>query len=170
MPAEKLPDLLAAGLDLVLVGTAAGERSAREGNYYAHPSNRFWRTLADVGLTPREFRPSEYRELLRVGIGATDLCKTQSGRDHAISKYDLPGFERKIRRYRPRTVAFTSKTGGSIWSGVSTGKIRCGHQPLTREDFPVVFVLTSPSGAASGHWDIAPWRELAEWVRSCRQA
>jgi len=167
---EKLPDLLTAGLDLVLVGTAAGERSAREGNYYAHPGNRFWRTLAEVGLTPRQFRPSEYRELFTVGIGATDLCKTQSGRDHAISKYDLPGFERKILHYRPRTVAFTSKTGGSIWSGVSTGKIRYGRQPVTREGFPPVFILTSPSGAASGHWHIAPWCELAEWVRSCRQA
>jgi len=27
-----------------------------------------------------------------------------------------------------------------------------------------VFVLPSPSGAASGHWTLEPWRELAAWI------
>jgi double-stranded uracil-DNA glycosylase len=30
--------------------------------------------------------------------------------------------------------------------------------------FPDVFVLASPSGAASGHWTLEPWRELAAWI------
>ena len=28
-----------------------------------------------------------------------------------------------------------------------------------------VFVLASPSGAASGHWTVQPWQELAEWIK-----
>jgi TDG/mug DNA glycosylase family protein len=25
-------------------------------------------------------------------------------------------------------------------------------------------VLPSPSGAASGHWTLEPWHDLAEWI------
>jgi len=168
MTTEKLPDLLAPGLNVVFVGTAAGERSAKEKAYYAHPGNKFWRTLKEIRLTPREFKPSEYRNLLALGIGFTDLCKTQSGGDHTINEYDVSGFERKIARYQPRAIAFTSKKAESKWLNCSTRDICCGKQPIAREDFPVVFVLPSPSGAASGHWKIEPWQELADWVREHR--
>jgi TDG/mug DNA glycosylase family protein len=59
-----LPDMLARGLKVVFCGTAAGRVSAATQSYYAHPQNQFWRTLAAVGLTPRQLRPGEYRELL----------------------------------------------------------------------------------------------------------
>jgi len=32
------------------------------------------------------------------------------------------------------------------------------------DESPDVFVLASPSGAASGHWTVQPWQELAEWM------
>jgi hypothetical protein len=41
---EKLPDQLQDHLRLVFAGTAAGQRSADVGHYYAHPGNRFWRS------------------------------------------------------------------------------------------------------------------------------
>jgi TDG/mug DNA glycosylase family protein len=43
--------------------------------------------------------------------------------------------------------------------------IGLGRQP-SEVSFPVVFVLASPSGAASGHWSVQPWRELADWIRN----
>jgi double-stranded uracil-DNA glycosylase len=55
-----LPDLLAPGLDLVVVETAAGRTSAERQCYYAGPGNRFWRTLHEVSLTAIELRPDEY--------------------------------------------------------------------------------------------------------------
>ena len=61
---EHLPDVLRPDLDVVFVGTAAGRRSAAVGAYYAHPGNRFWKTLHSTGLTPRLFAPDEFRELL----------------------------------------------------------------------------------------------------------
>ena len=164
---EKLPDVLKKGLDVVFVGTAAGKRSAEERAYYAHPGNKLWRTLHAVGLTPRQFSPHEYREVLKCGIGFTDLCKTQAGGDHEIDDYDLAAFERKIRRYAPRALAFTSKKGGSLFLRCTTGKIVCGEQQR-KGDFPRIFVLPSPSGRAGGYWDIAPWRALAEWVRATK--
>ena len=56
-----LPDVLEPDLDIVFCGTAAGTRSADVGAYFAHPQNRFWRTLAEVGLTPRRLAPTEFR-------------------------------------------------------------------------------------------------------------
>lgn len=168
---EKLPDQLCAGLDLVFVGTAAGHRSAAEGAYYAHPGNRFWRTLLEVGLTPRLYAPHEFPKLLDLGIGFTDMSKVGSGMDHEIAAehFDATLFETKMRRFRPRLVAFTSKKAASVWLGRPTGGIALGLQPPGLADFPEVFVLCSPSGAAVKYWDIRPWRDLAERVRDGRR-
>src|SRR5262249_1858441 len=154
-------DILAPGLRVVFVGTAAGRRSAEVGAYYAHPGNRFWRTLHDVGLTPRRYEPHEFRDLLALGIGFTDMSKVGSGMDHEIApdQFDVARFEETIRRYRPRAIAFTSKRAAAVWLGKSsTSDVAFRRQETLRPDFPEVFVLPSPSGAASGHWDMGPWR------------
>ena len=72
-PNTKLEDLLSPGLDLVVCGTAASPVSAERGQYYAGPGNRFWSVLEETGLTPRRLQPSEYRSLLELGIGLTDV-------------------------------------------------------------------------------------------------
>ena len=79
-----LPDVLAPGLRVVFCGTAAGEEAARVGAPYAGPGNRFWWVLHEVGLTPRELRPVEFRELLAWGIGLTDVAKHAVGGDSAL--------------------------------------------------------------------------------------
>lgn len=165
MSADKLPDLLAPDLRLVFVGTAASHRSAAEGAYYAHPGNRFWPTLFEVGLTPRLYAPHEFRDLLKLGIGFTDMSKRGSGMDHNVSpdEFNVPRFVAAMRVHRPRVIAFTSKKAASLFYNVPTIKIRLGLQP-SQPDFPFVFVLTSPSGAATRYWDIGPWRALAAYV------
>ncbi len=159
---DRLPDQLQPGLRLVFVGTAASERSAATGHYYAHPGNRFWPTLFAVGLTPRLYQPHEFPALRALGIGFTDLCKQGAGMDHVALKagVDVAGFIAKIRQHRPATVAFTSKKAASLFYGQPTGATALGLQP-EQADFPTTFVLASPSGAASGAWTLAPWRELA---------
>ncbi|MGY3447770.1 mismatch-specific DNA-glycosylase [Bradyrhizobium sp. USDA 4353] len=162
---DRLPDQLQPGLRLVFVGTAASERSAATGHYYAHPGNRFWRTLHEVGLTPRLYLPAEFPTLLSLGIGFTDLCKLGAGMDHVALKagVDVAGFVTKIVKHQPATVAFTSKKAASLYYGRPTSTIALGRQP-EQDDFPTTFVLASPSGAASGAWTLQPWRELAEHV------
>ena len=157
-----LPDVLKQSLQIIFVGTAAGERSACEVSYYAHPGNRFWKVLREVELTPKLYLPHEYRGLLALKIGFTDLCKTQQGRDEVITDYDRHGLARKIKHYRPRIVALTSKKAASVWYARSTKDIAYGRQAATTDGGPIVFVLPSPSGAASGHWQIKPWRALAD--------
>ena len=162
---EKLPDQLRDRLRLVFVGTAAGQRSADLGHYYAGPGNRFWRTIHEVGITPRRYEPREFTELLKLGIGLTDVCKLGVGMDHQALKFpvDIAAFREKMLIYRPSTIAFTSKKAASLFYGRPTKAVALGRQPAAG-DFPVVFVLASPSGAASGHWSVQPWQELADWL------
>jgi TDG/mug DNA glycosylase family protein len=51
----------------------------------------------------------------------------------------------------------------SVFYGRPTKTLALGRQP-TEQDFPVVFVLASPSGAASRYWSVQPWQELADWI------
>ena len=167
MAPDRLPDLLCPGLKLVFVGTAASRISAARGAYYANPGNRFWRTLFEVGLTPRLFAPEDWPRLADLGIGLTDFSKTGAGMDHEIDpdSFDVAGFNAKIAVANPKAIAFTSKRGASLWSGRPTGAIALGLQP-PRAGHPVVFVLCSPSGRAGTYWQVEPWRALGAWFQA----
>ncbi len=160
-----LPDLLQPGLRLVVCGTAAGAVSAAKGAYYAGPGNRFWPTLARIGLTPRILRPDEFPLLLGFGIGLTDVAKTVSGAD-----VDLPAhaFDRarlldRMTLVRPGCLAFNGKKAAAMALRRPTGLLRYGPLP-DAPGWPPVVVLPSTSGAASGSWDPAPWFALARQV------
>lgn len=168
--------MLASGLDLVFCGTAPSPISFRERAYYANPGNVFWRTLHQVGLLPEVFEPRRYPEVLRHGLGLTDLNKTEYGSDHELSAsaMDDNALRAKLRRYRPAAVAFTSKNAAAHFFGVRT--LAYGRQADTLvaglDDKAlqsiVYFVLASPSGRARSWWTIAPWQEAAAFVRHRR--
>ena len=166
-----LPDVLAPGLSVVFCGTAPGRASAARGAYYAHPGNRFWRALHDCGLTPRLLPPEEFLRLLDHGAGLTDLNKTEFGADRELSPtlWDRAGLAAKLRAFRPRRVAFTSKNAAAACLGAGEAPKRGGWGRLDRRLEGVeVWMLPSPSGQAAGSWDIGPWRELAAAVRADR--
>ncbi len=163
---HRLPDQLRANLRLVFVGTAASTRSAGLGYYYAHPGNRFWRALHEAGITPRRYQPSEFAALARTRHRlhrSVEIRRRNGSRGRAGNPSTSCGFRTKIATYRPKTIAFTSKKAASLFYGRPTRAIALGRQP-PMSGFPDVFVLSSPSGAASGHWTLQPWRELAEWI------
>jgi TDG/mug DNA glycosylase family protein len=160
-----LDDLLAPDLRLVVCGSAAGRRSAQLRQYYAGPGNKFWATLAAVGLTPRRLAPAEWRSLLELGIGLTDLVKGQSGGDRELefARADRAALRAKLVRFRPRILCFNGKRSAQEFFGrreIATG-LQVESIGATR-----LFVAPSTSGAAAGAWDPAPWRALAERVRS----
>nr|WP_027288017.1 mismatch-specific DNA-glycosylase [Rhodovibrio salinarum] len=159
-----MPDILAPGLDVVFCGSAAGAVSARVGAYYAGPGNRFWPTLTRVGLTPVELPPERFRELPNYGLGLTDLCQTASGADAALPAGgdDPAALAAKMRRYTPRVLAFVGKRPAKVFLG--SRQVVTGRQPESPFPDIDVFVLPSPSGAARGSWDLAPWQELAAHV------
>lgn len=154
-----LPDLLAPGLAVVFCGSAVGTASARRRAYYAGPGNAFWRTLSDVGLTPRQMAPEEYKSITKYGLGLTDLAKTVSGSDRVLSEkhFNHTGLRAKMLQYQPRILAFTSKRAAEefVRHSVDYGLLdeTVGETAL--------FVLPSPSGAARRYWNEKHWRELA---------
>ena len=162
-----VPDLLASGLDLVFCGSAASPASFKARAYYANPGNAFWPTLHAVGLTPERLAPQRYPELLTLGIGLTDLNKTEYGSDHELSPdaMDAAALHTKLRRFRPAAIAFTSKHAASLALGVKSPAYGRQAEPI---EGAVAFVLASPSGRARSFWTLAPWREVAAFVMERR--
>ena len=171
-----LPDVLKPGLDLVFCGTAPSRISFERRAYYANPGNSFWRTLAGVGLLPELLAPERYAEVLRFGLGLTDLNKTEWGSDHELSpdRFDLAGLRRKLTRYRPAALAFTSKTAACLFFGQRSLPAGPVPETLSAALEPRAlrsiryFVLTSPSGRARSWWSIEPWQVVAAFVAERR--
>jgi double-stranded uracil-DNA glycosylase len=126
---------------------------------YAGPGNRFWWVLHETGLTPRELRAEEFRDLPRYGIGLTDVAKYTSGSDSSLSRadFDAASVVAKVERYAPRVLAFVGKRAAREVLG---GAVAYGRQEVLI-GVSDVWVVPSTSGAARGAWAIAPWRALA---------
>ena len=164
-----LPDVLEPGMVTVFCGNAASRRSAEQRAYYAHERNRFWGILAEIGLTPQKFDPGQYPELAALRIGLTDLNKTQFGSDEEVSRdhYNVDALSAKIKKYRPRILAFTAKTPAKAFLKKRFGVnvLDYGLQSEYRLDGTELFVLPSTSGRARGYWDEKPWHRLADLHR-----
>jgi TDG/mug DNA glycosylase family protein len=158
-----LPDVLAPGLRVVFCGAAPGLVSAARKAYYAHPQNRFWRVLSDVGLTPRLLKPEEYPLMPRFGLGLTDIAKEASGMDKdlpigALGRDACAALTKKIEIFQPKILAFTSLNAGRrrLRRNAAFGEQR------ERIGATRVWLLPSPSPAANWYFDQSWWRALAE--------
>jgi TDG/mug DNA glycosylase family protein len=161
-----LPERLRPGLKLVFCGTAPGRKSALTKTYYAHPQNKFWRTLHEVGLTPDRIAPKDYESLDALDIGLTDIAKFAYGMDHQLPRHSLgpkaaKGLRARIAKISPRFLAFTSLTAGRT----VMGKSAIPGEQSERIGTTRVWILPSPSPLAGNHWDIGPWKALAKAVR-----
>jgi double-stranded uracil-DNA glycosylase len=164
-----LPDMLKPGLRLVFCGTAAGTVSAQCGAYYAHPQNKFWRVLHDVGLTPRLLKPEEYALVWDYGIGLTDIAKHVFGMDKelppgALGREAAEALRARILVHAPDILAFTSLTGGRLVMGPQA-KFGKQKEKLGRTE---VWILPSPSPTAGWNWNETVWRDLAKAVKKKR--
>jgi TDG/mug DNA glycosylase family protein len=164
---DVLQDVLQNSLRVVLCGTAAGTASATANAYYAHKQNKFWKILHETGLTPELLQPRQYRDLLQHRIGLTDLVKTHSGMDHQIPIATLKLAARarlsgSIAAFRPKFLAFTSKTAGQGFLG---GQRDYGEQAERIADTRI-WILPSTSGAANGSWRPEVWHAFADAVRA----
>lgn len=158
-----LPDVLRADLRVVFCGTAAGAASAQVGAYYAGPGNAFWRTLHEIGLTPLQLEPAQFREVTRYGIGLTDIAKQTSGADSTLkpTDFDAEALREKILTYAPRVLAFNGKRAAQAFYGHKS--LMYGRQPKPLNTTRVV-VLPSTSGAARRFWDERHWHDLVDWL------
>ncbi|MDT0275382.1 G/U mismatch-specific DNA glycosylase [Blastococcus goldschmidtiae] len=109
MPAKPLPDVVAPDLDVLFCGINPSLMSAERGHHFARPGNRFWPALHLAGLTPRRLTPEEDRELLRHGLGVTNLADRPTRTAAELSREELraggASLAALVGRYRPRVLA-----------------------------------------------------------------
>jgi TDG/mug DNA glycosylase family protein len=109
VPEKPLPDVIGPDLDVLFCGINPSLMSAERGHHFARPGNRFWPALHLAGLTPRRLRPDEDRELLRYGLGVTNLVDRPTRAAAELSAEELAegavALECLVAEHRPRVLA-----------------------------------------------------------------
>jgi TDG/mug DNA glycosylase family protein len=140
-------DVIAPGLKVLFVGINPGLYSAATGHHFARPGNRFWPALHAAGFAPRLLHPSKQGELLKGGYGITNLVNRGTATADELDPGEfVAGRKRlaaKVRRYRPKTLAFLGV--GAYCHAFSIKQAEIGRQPQTFEG-ATVWVLPNPSG------------------------
>ncbi len=143
-----LRDRIAPGVRVLLVGINPGIRSATIGHHFAGYSNRFWALLHESGLVTEPIRSEDDARLPEWGLGITNhIARATPGiatlrpAEYAAG---LATLKRKVRRFKPRVVAFV---GVSLYRAVFAvkGPIALGPSERVFEG-AAVFVLPNPSG------------------------
>jgi TDG/mug DNA glycosylase family protein len=164
---QTVPDVLASDLGVVFVGINPSLYSAAVGHHFARPGNRFWPALHAAGFTDRLLSPFEDRQLPRWGCGLTNLVARATATADELDAHELRSgarrLVRKLRKYRPRWVAFLGVTAYRTAFGLP------GVPPGPREELLAgcgVWVLPNPSGL-NAHYQL---RDLARLYARLRQA
>ena len=165
-----MPDIVAPHLNILFVGINPGLYSGAVGHHFARPGNRFWPALQRAGLTPRLFTPEEERELLKSGIGITNIVNRTTAAASELSKKELAAGGRrlaaKIKRLKPRVVAFLGIDAYRTAFGVR--QARGGLQPVTIGTARV-WVLPNPSGL-NAHYQLTDIARLFRRLRTTLRA
>ena len=172
-PFRTLPDYLAQGLDLVLIGINPGLYSVDRGHYFARVTSRFWPAFSASRLSERVrqglgtdvLRPEHDAELLRFGIGLTDLVKRPSGNAAGLTLDDFeewaPRLIKKLESYSPRVACFHGLTAYRPFLRMG---LRYDRQPALGPQPEVIgstrlFVVPNPS-PANAHFTV---RDQIAW-------
>ncbi len=120
-PHKTLPDYLKPKLKLIFIGINPGSYSAEVGHYYARPGNLFWWALSNSGLIPKTLGPENDAELLKYGIGLTDVVKrpTNSSGDLRQDEFD-EGAKRTVavlEEFKPKVACFVGLLGATAFTG-----------------------------------------------------
>ena len=142
-----LPDILVPGLELIFVGINPSIYSAERGEYFARPSNMFWRCLNQSGLVPERLGPADGQRLLTFGIGLTDIVKRATHDAAELSPAEFAtgrlALRKKLQRYAPAAVCFVGKLAYQHFSGRRVCPFGQQAEHIGRA---AVFVMPSTSG------------------------
>ena len=160
-----VPDVLAAGLDVVFCGINPGHWSDAAAAHFANPRNDFWRLLRAAGFTPRLLDPTEQFALLELGVGVTNAAYRTTAGSGDLRKADFAGAAQRLERIahelRPKVIAFVGK---EAFRGPFGERPEHGLQERRLGDTRL-FVLpsTSPANAA------VSWEERLRWFRALHE-
>lgn len=163
--APELPDLFGERVELVLCGTNPGIMSARLGQHFARPGNRFWPVLRAAGFTDRVLHPSEQALLTEIGVGLTNLVRRSSASAAELSAEELrAGAEALAERVEAHAPSCVAVLGVQAYR-VAFGRRRAG---IGRQQDQIagatLFVLPNPSGLQA-HYQLPALAALYREVR-----
>ena len=163
-----LPDVIGTGLRVLFCGINPGLWSAAVGQHFARPGNRFWPALHRGGFTPRQLDPAEQTELLRYGLGLTNIVERATARADELTPAELIAgahvLRAKVARLRPRWLAIVGVS--AYRTAFADRRATIGEQP-EQLGAARVWVLPNPSGL-NAHW--TPPQLAAEFARLCEAA
>lgn len=159
---DLVPDVVDRAVRLLFVGYNPGPTSGRTGHHFAGPGNLFWRLLAEAGLTAVLLSPEQDRDLLRVGIGITNLVArvTPSSADLRADEMAQGGVRLRhlLQEIQPELVAFLGKDIYRHYAGLPASRpIAWGRQSAQGER-PELFVIPNPSRRST-----LPYAERLRW-------
>lgn len=144
---KKVSDVIAPNLKVLFCGINPGLYTAAVGHHFARPGNRFWPALFKSGLTDRLVSPFEERELLKLGIGISNVVPHATATAAELTREDFVAgghaLAAKIERFRPKVVAILGV--GAFRDAFAKPKAQVGEQP-ERIHNARVWVLPNPSG------------------------
>jgi TDG/mug DNA glycosylase family protein len=142
-----IADVIGPGLRVLFSGINPSLYSAATGHHFARPGNRFWPALHRSGFTPRLLHPSEQDELLRHGLGVTNMVARASARADELSPAELLAggeiLSATVARWRPAWLAVVGVT--AYRTAFARPRAGMGRQDDTIAGVPV-WVLPNPSG------------------------
>ena len=142
-----VPDVVRSRLKVLFCGINPSLYSGAVGHHFARPGNRFWKALHRAGFTRRQLSPFEERELLRSGLGITNLVSRATAGAAELSERELRTGARRVRRmvrrFRPEVVAFLGV--GAFRAAFGRPRATVGPQP-EKICGARVWVLPNPSG------------------------
>lgn len=168
---ETLPDYLARGLDLLVIGQNPSPASIARACYYGNPRNRFWPAMRAAGLVPPDFEPGPagFRWLRdEAGIGFTDVVKRPTPGAGDLRAADFrawaPVLDRHLCEYRPCIAWFNGKGVFESYlrfgRGLKIEELEFGRQPEPIEG-AIAFVTPNPS-PANARFSL---EDLTDWYR-----
>lgn len=159
---KTVPDVIAPRLRVLFCGINPGLYTAAVGHHFARPGNRFWPALHRSGFTDRLLSPFEEDELLKSGLGVSNVVARATAAAAELTAQDFvtggQTLAAKIKRFQPRVIAILGV--GAYRAAFRRPKAVIGEQDETVAGARV-WVLPNPSGLNANY-------QLPELVRLFR--
>lgn len=164
---KTVPDVIQRNLKVLFCGINPGLYTAAVGHHFARPGNRFWPALHKSGFTHRLLSPFEERELLKLGLGISNVVPYATATASELTAKDFINgggvLAAKIKLYRPRILAILGV--GAYRTAFDRPKATLGEQTESIQATRV-WVLPNPSGLNANY----QLPELVVLFRELREA
>ena len=150
------PPVAPPGARVLILGSMPSEASLRQGFYYGHPRNAFWRILADVFCAPLPGSIPEKIALVEANdVALWDVlhsCVREGSLDSAIREMEVNDFSALFRQCPGiRRVLLNGGTAKKVF-------LKHGAQALDGREWAAL-PSTSPAYTLSYERKLAQWRQ-----------